>query len=61
MVYDVFLTDQVRGERNTGALICIPDALSGQIRESAREYAEELDVRLCPLSDAGQELRALLG
>ena len=61
MVYDVFLTDQVRGERGTGALICFPDALSQQIRESAREYAEELDVCLCPLSGAGQELRALLG
>ena len=60
MVYDVFLTDQVRGQKGTGALMCVPDALFPQIRESARQYAEELDVHLCPLSDAGQELQALL-
>lgn len=61
MIYDVFLTDQVRGEKSTGAIICFPDVMSGGIRGSAREYAEELDVSLCPLSDAGQELQALLG
>ena len=60
MIYDVFLTDQVRGEKGTGALMCVPDTLFPHIRESARVYAEELDVRLCPLSEAGQELQALL-
>ena len=60
MVYDVFLTDQVRGEKGTQALMCVPDTIFPQIRESARQYAEELDVRLCSLSDAGQELQALL-
>ena len=60
MVYDVFLTDQVRGQKGTQALMCVPDTIFPQIRESARQYAEELDVRLCSLSDAGQELQALL-
>ena len=60
MVYDVFLTNQVRGKKGTAALMCVPDTIFPQIRESARQYAEELDVRLCSLSDAGQELQASL-
>ena len=60
MVYDVFLTDQVRGKKESGALMCVHDELLEQIRPSAWEYAEELDVRLCSVSGAGQELQALL-
>lgn len=60
MVYDVFLMDQIRENKESGALICVPDRLLEQIRPSAWEYAKELDVRLCSVSGAGQELRALL-
>ena len=60
MTYDVFLTHQARESRDAGALICVPDALFPQIRESTREYADELDVRLCRMSDVGEELKALL-
>ncbi len=58
--YDVFLIDQARNKKDTGALICVPDDAFLRIRESAREYAEELDVRLCKLSVVGKELRDLL-
>jgi hypothetical protein len=61
MMYDVFLTHQVRGEKDTGALICVPDASFPRIRGSSKEYADELNVRLCRLSEVGDVLTSMLG
>ena len=60
-IYQVFLTHQARSKKDAGAVICIPDEHFPQIRGSAKEYAEELDVRLCKLSVVGEELKDLLG
>ena len=60
MMYDVFLTHQARGKEDTGALICVSDAAYPRIRESSREYAKDLNVRLCPLSEVGDALKELL-
>lgn len=60
MMYDIFLTHQVRGVEDTGALICVSDAAYPRIKESSREYAKDLDVRLCPLSEVGEALKELL-
>lgn len=64
IMYDVFLTDQVRqklGTNNAGALICVEDSAFSRVRKSSKEYAEDLNVRLCPLSEVGDVLRELLG
>ncbi len=61
VVYDVFLTHQLRDKGSTGALICVTDDSFQRIRGSSREYADELDVRLCPLSEVGDALKELLG
>ena len=60
VMYDVFITDQLRGKKDTGALICVSDASFRRIRDSATDYALELDVRLCSLSGVGDILRELL-
>ena len=60
VMYDVFITDQLRGKKETGALICVSDASFRRIRDSATDYAHELDVRLCSLSGVGDILRELL-
>ena len=60
MMYDVFLTHQARGKEDTGALICVSDADFPRIRGSSREYASDLNVRLCPLSEVGDALKELL-
>ena len=60
MTYDVFLTNQLRNNKDTGALICVTDTFFRHIRGSSREYADELDVRLCPLSEVGDALKKLL-
>lgn len=63
IMYDVFLTDQVRrklGTRETGALICVADSAFPRVRKSSKEYANDLDVRLCPLSEVGGVLKELL-
>lgn len=63
IMYDVFLTNQLRqklGKDDVGALICVPDAAFPRIRGSSREYAKDLNVRLCPLSEVGDVLKELL-
>ena len=63
IMYDVFLTDQMRrklGTTETGALICVADSAFSRVRKSSREYASDLNVRLCPLSEVGDVLRELL-
>lgn len=60
MVYDVLLADKARRREKHGALICVPDEILEKIRPSAWDYAKDLDVRLCSVSGAGQELQALL-
>ena len=63
IMYDVFLTDQARrklGKEDIGALICISDAAFPRVRDSSREYARDLNVRLCPLSEVGGALKELL-
>ena len=61
MMYDILLTHQARGKEDTGALICVSDSAYPQIKESSKEYAEDLNVRLCPVSEVGDVLRELLG
>lgn len=63
MMYDVFLTSRLRdkrGENDTRALFCVKDKFFSDIRGSSREYAGELNVRLCPLSEVGDVLQDLL-
>ena len=63
IMYDVFLTDQVRrklGSDNTGALICIADSAFSRVRQSSKNYADDLNVRLCPLSEVGDALKEML-
>ena len=61
MTYDVFLTHQARPKSDVGALICVPDKIFPRIRGSTKEYAEELDVHLCSLSNLKKELKKILG
>ena len=61
MMYDVFLTNQAKGKDDVEALICVPDAAFPRIRGSSKEYADDLNVRLCPLSEVGDALKELLG
>ena len=63
IMYDVFLTNQMRhkiGKEDIGALICVTDDAFPRVRESSKEYAHDLDVRLCPLSEVGDTLKELL-
>ena len=60
MLYDVFLVDQARKGKDMGAVICVPDDSFPRIREGTRGYAEEMNVRLCPLSEVGDALKAML-
>ena len=60
MMYDILLTHQARGKEDTGALICVSDAAYPRIKDSSREYANDLNVRLCPLSGVGDVLKELL-
>lgn len=64
MMYEVFLTDQARrrlGTKDTGALICVTDDAFPRVRESSKEYANDLNVRLCPLSEVADALKEILG
>ena len=58
--YDIFLTNQLRERDGSEALICVSDSAFGRVRGSSFEYADELGVRLCPLSEVGDELKNLL-
>ena len=60
MIYDVFLVHQARPKPSAAALICVPDNPFSRTRESAREYAQDLDVQLCSLSNLKKELKTLL-
>ena len=48
------------GKEDIGALICVTDDAFPRVRESSKEYAHDLDVRLCPLSEVGDALKELL-
>lgn len=62
---DVFLTDQLRKKRDKkdfGALICVDDSSFDRVLGSSSEkYADDLNVRLCRLSDVGDVLKEMLG
>ncbi len=60
MMYDVFLTYQIREREGTEALICVSDSVFDRIRGSAIEYADELGVHLCRLSEVEHALEKLL-
>ena len=63
IMYDVFLTDQIRhkiGKEDIGAIICVTDEAFPRVRGSSKEYAKDLNVRLCPLSEVGDTLKELL-
>lgn len=63
--YIVALTDQLRKKRDKkdfGALICVDDSSFDRvIGSSSEEYADDLNVRLCRLSDVGDVLKEMLG
>ena len=60
MMYDIFLTDQLRRKEGTEALVCVSDSAFSRVRGSSFEYAEELGVHLCRLSEFGDALEELL-
>ena len=63
IMYDVFLTHKARqklGGEDIGALICVTDDAFPRVRKSSKEYANDLNVRLCPLSEVGDALKELL-
>ncbi len=60
MMYDVFLTYQMRLSEDAQALICVSDSSFKRIRRSTIEYAEELGVHLCRLSEVEHALEKLL-
>ncbi len=43
------------------AVLCVSDASFGRIPNSVREYADRVNVRMCPVSEIGETLRVLLG
>lgn len=60
MMYDVFQAYQARLQGNAQALICVSDSAFERVRGSAIEYADELGVHLCRLSEVGDALEELL-
>lgn len=60
MMYDVFQAHQARIQWNAQALICVSDSAFERVRGSAIEYADELGVHLCRLSEVGDALSGLL-
>ena len=60
LLYDVYLTSQTAGKRDVGTILCIPDDSFRHVPGSAHEYADQLNVRLCPLSEVGDALKELL-
>ena len=65
LFYIVALTDQLRKKRDKkdfGALICVDDSSCDRVLGSSSEkYADDLNVRLCRLSDVGDVLKEMLG
>ena len=56
----VNLTDRSRRETGAGALICVPDPGFSKLSKDTKSYANDLNVRLCPLSGVGDALKELL-
>ena len=59
LIYDIFQLNQMRHRKDIGALICVDDSAYGRIKESVKEYAEELDVSLCKASEVRNALMEL--
>jgi hypothetical protein len=57
----VHFTHLERRKEDTGALICVSDNAFPRLPKSTWDYAGEVDVRLCPLSEVGDALKELLG
>ena len=60
ILYDIFLTDQLRRKEGAEAVVCVSDSAFDRVRGSSFEYAEELGVHLCRLSEFGDALEELL-
>ena len=60
LLYDVYLTSQTAGKNDIGTILCIPDDSFRHVPGSVHEYAGQMDVRLCPLSQVGDALKELL-
>ena len=60
LLYDISLTDRLRRKEGTEALVCVSDSAFDRVRGSSFEYADELGIHLCPLSEVGDALRELL-
>jgi hypothetical protein len=56
----VHFTHLERRKGDTGALICVSDSAFPNLPKSTRDYANDLNVRLCPLSEVGDALKELL-
>ena len=59
-VYDILATHKARGNKANCALICAPDEMLNKTRPSAWDYAKDMEVNLCSVSDAGRVLQTLL-
>lgn len=57
----VNFTHLERKKEDAGALICVSDDVFPSIPKSTWDSANELDVRLCPLSEVGDALKEMLG
>ena len=63
IMYDVFLTNEARQKfdgKDIRALICVADSAFPRVRKSSKDYAKDLNVQLCPLSEVGDALKELL-
>lgn len=60
LLYDVYLASQTRRKKDNCAILCVPDAEFRHVPESVQEYAAQMNVRLCPLSEVGDALKELL-
>lgn len=60
MIYDIFRLKQARGGGSAVGLICVPDSQFMRINASVKEFAEEENVLLCPISEIGDTLKELL-
>lgn len=60
LLYGMMKTSERLKTEHTQALLCLLDHWYPRIPGSVREYADDLGVRLCPLSTVGEALREML-
>ena len=60
ILFGIIETRRMADQAKAGAILCLPDEGFAQVRKSGLEAAEEIDVRLCPLSEVEAALREML-